>query len=673
MAYYNNVEDKEQDDASQGMNQTAQQSPTQPVQLSGQSSTIGSAPGSTPKPANTSPGKPASSGSAPSFQNFAKANQGKAQESLNSAAAQNVTNQSQMASSSINQANTQFGQRVDQGSLANRQNALTDVQNTVQSARNIAAGNAVDQTQQDRFKEVINAKYQGPESLRQSGLYNKASQAVGTAQTSLDNTKTALGREDLLRNMYQDKGNYTSGLNKLDSALINSSQQGISNLQNAAAQQGNLGQKLDKAQIGSINASQNRSNEINQIKQQARDAFSTGKTDEEKATDIRLSKVVEDWEILPEFYRNIIRQSAGGPTNFSTFEAASLGLNSGEGLYNLGADAIKSAQHDKTRLISKDEQARQAALSQLAGLDMSNQLDTNLLYGDADRAGTQSALDALDLKATREGLNAAEQQFRDTARATDLMGEGFKKVSRGNAFGKKTKTYTANVGGNVGNFLEQAGYNLDSQNGAGQNVAASNDLLKAALAASSYGRNNADAEDNQKVIESTGKGAAAGASTGAAFGPKGAAIGAIIGAGAGSIVGAGTGDSLQMYSDLLRGMGGPGAAVGKGIQDVRSAKGDAAEDILKINPFDNIGSKLGLGSLSSGISGAIRGIDSGAMKRYGSAVAQEKAIQDLQNKYSGFLDSQGFQNRANVVDNQQTTSRFSALQDILASMDKSNT
>lgn len=782
MAYYNNVDDKEKGDTSQGMNQT------QPVQLSGQTSTIGSqAPAA--KPVNA-PVKSASSGASPSFQNFAKANQGKAQDSLNSAAAQNVSNQGQAAKSSINQANTQFGQRVDQGSLKDSQNALTDVQSTVDSARNLQAGSALEQSQQDRFKEIINARYQGPESLRQAGLYNKTAGVVDTAQNAITNTKTALGREDLLRSMFQNKGNYTSGLNKLDSALVNSSQQGVQNLQNAAEQQGNLGQQLDKAQIGSVNAAQNRTADINRIKKESREAFSAGKTAEEKQTEDRITAMttapaldeagnqlfktdgtpMSQWDRLPEQFRNVIANKTSAnqsmldgkiaefkanntspddaaikaaqqkliranrdvesnistdlsqpftitpaqlqaiqqakaeldqvqaqksqydqqlsdisknfnmdQVNFNSLEARMLGINAGEGLYNLGTDSIKSGIADNNRLVTKNEQARQAALAQLAGLDTSNMLDTNLRYEDADLAGTQSALDALDIKATREGLNAAEQQFRNTANATNLVGEGSKKVSRGNAFGKKTKEYTATLGGNAGDFLEGSGYDLNSEMGAGQNVASSRDLLNAALAASSGGKNNADAEDNKKVLQSSAQGAVAGAGIGTAIGGAGigTGIGAVVGTGIGTIIGSGTVDPSQQMSDLMAGMGGPGAAIGKGIQDGRRLAGDAAGTFMQVNPFtniaDDIGKKLGLGSLTAGVQGAIGGIDSGAMKQFGDSRAKFHAAEDLKNKYSGFLDSQGFQNRAGVVDNAQTTSRLSALEQLLANMDKSNT
>jgi predicted RNase H-like nuclease (RuvC/YqgF family) len=59
-------------------------------------------------------------------------------------------------------------------------------------------------------------------------------------------------------------------------------------------------------------------------------------------------------------------------------EMATLGISSGEGLYNLGQDLIGNVEARREKLISKDELSRQLALSQLAGLDVSNKLQKDL-------------------------------------------------------------------------------------------------------------------------------------------------------------------------------------------------------------------------------------------------------------------------------------------------------
>lgn len=673
MAFINSSENEDENENSQGMNQTEAQAPAAPVQLSNQSSTS-----SSPIP-KTATAKPVSSGSAPGFQNYTKANTGKAQDSLNSSVAQNVQNVGQKATNSINQATTSFGQKVDTGTLENRQNALLDVQNTVNSARNISAGSAVDPTQQNRFKEVINTQYQGPESLRQSGLYSKAAGNVDTAQTALNNTKTSTGREELLRGMYQQRGDYTAGLNKLDSALLNSSKQGVQNLQNTAAAQGNIAQNLDKAQISSANLAQNRTNEINQIKQQARDAFTTGKTAEEAATEARLKGVTDNWDALPDYFKNIIKNKNSpeavatrindfktannysaaeqalaaanvalqkripfiGQTGIKTSiedpkaraaynqalaaknaldsnisslsnekttllspeEAATLGVSSGEGLYNLGAGTIGTKAAEKDRLISKNEQARQAALASLAGLDQSNLLSKNVLYGDASKAGTQKASDALDLVKTRQLLNEAEQGFRDNADRT-ITGTGSKKNKTSG------KRYSASESANLKDLLSRGGYDFDSK-------------LKNEFSSNEDALNAVTNGTSREVTPDPTAAAAAREAQMSGISPAG---GKSVATNFGNYVGSAIGAN---YLTGALGMGGVG---------------------------DAISSVLG----------------TGANSRASKNKAQQLANQDLRNKITGALTSSGFENRLNVQDNTETKTRLAALQALLQNMDKTN-
>lgn len=756
MAYYQNENEDENKDTAQGMNSQEQsQSSTSPVQLSSPTSaTAGSGP--TTSGINSQIQAPkgtakSSSGSGPGFANYAQANKGKAQESLNSAVAQNVANAGQTATNAINQASQQFNTRADQGALGGQQSrstAVSDVQGTVDSARNLTAGNNVDQSQQDRFKQVINAQYTGPESLRQAGLYDPAAQKAQTAQNLADNSKTATGREELLRQLYQQRGDYTAGLNKLDSALLNASQQGVHNLQNVAQAQGNIGQKLDQAQIGSANQAQNLTNEVKDIRNQSRDVFSEGKAAEEAATEERLAGVIENWEELPEYFRDIIRNQAktagtvskelasqntaeinkikadsgydnivkqittqqtqlanlnkqlksallreqafgvnsgnsskiknqinalnstlsnlnkqkstidkqiskvqtpkntnNDATFFNSAEAAMLGINSGEGLYNLGANAIKSGVADKEKLISKDEQARQAALASLAGLDLSNQLDTNLLYNNAEKAGTQTALDALDLAGTRANINAAEEAFRNLAEKTNLTGTGRGKASKGNAFGSKSRTATAKFTGNVEDFLNKAGYDTTSELSSGQNVAGQEALLKAAMQIANQEGAALDPSYLQGVMQNIGGGLT------------------------------GNADVVGNFQDQMAGLGLGGIA--DALQGVRNTAGDVYGDIAKYNPMnitaDAIGKALGLGGITSGITSAISGIDTGALKKKAQAKANAAAAKDLQKKYTNFLDAQGFSNRVGVADTATTNARLDALQALLANLDKTNT
>lgn len=733
MAFYQNPdEEKEQE---QGMN-------GQPVPMSGgQSSSISSS-----APAAKAPAAPkaASSGMTPGFAQFAKANQGAAQNRLNASTAQNVANAGKQATNAINQATTSFGQKVEAGTLSNRQNAVQDVANITNAARNVTAqpkpantgvvppapapaanplatGTAksgvvnqalenqpsaatpvaeapqyggLAQDQVNRFQDIINARYKGPESLRQSGLYQIASGKVGSAQNTINQSKTAAGREDLLKNMNAQRSDYTTGLNKLDAALLNANKSGVQNLQNTAQAQGNVEQKLDQAQIGSYNLAQNRANEIQNIQEQARKTFSQGKQAEEAATEERLASVIKDWDKLPEHFREIIRNKEannaaatesnlnqlrqgdaykaaqkqvtdlqaqlanlkrpsgkgasvfGGPNlgaaaniqyaleradlekqikaaqgnvtkledgvrinpnavNLSPEEAAILGISSGEGLYNLGADAIKTAAYDKEKLVSRDEQTRQAVLAQLAGLDQQKRLDTNLKYANADKAGTQTATDALDLAGTRAGLNEAEQNFQDYAEGATLTGTGKKKNKTSG------KTYYSTKSANVGDLLKKAGYEFGETD-------AANNVGNAELL-----RNLGAVTDTMTTQD-----------------PRGVA--GALDAQVTNSMNMGDGQSLASnYFDVV--------GAGTGLNYLTGA--------------------LGMGSLGNAVSSVFGG---GANSKESKNIAARKANEDLQRSVQNSLKQQGFENRFGVSKNEVTDQRMAALQQLLNNLDKTN-
>lgn len=658
------------------------------------------------------------------FNQFAKANQGTAQNRLNASATQNVQNQGKQANNAITQATASFGQKVDAGSLKDRHNAVSDVANITNAARNVSAapkapvqaplvtpqdvastgqtyvkgkspgglfaansqqpqvsGGAIpqvatpqtppqvqapvtqspannafagiDQNQQNRFQEVINSRYQGPESLRQAGLYQVASGKVQGAQNALNQTKTAGGREDLLKNMNAQRGDYSTGLNKLDAALLNANKAGVQGLQQAAQAQGNVGQKLDQAQIASANLAQNRGQEIKSIQEQARNTFTQGQAAERAATDERLSKVVDNWEQLPEYFRDIIRKQEGGGANLNSIEAGILGVNSGEGLYNAGADVIKTAQADKNKLISRDEQTRQAVLAQLAGLDQQQRLDTNLKYDKADMAGTQTALDALDLEGTRAGLNAAEKSFQDYAKEADITGYGNKKNR------SSGKRYYAEETANLGDLLTKSGYKF----GEGEKANVGNrDLLNNVAKISRGEATGANATRGMEgASEAMNAGIATGGSTpgrdvldgyGAATG-----INALTGAlGLGSLTDA----TMKGYNTVMDGGMIPGLNEGMdklGLGGIMPSN----KGMLDALTFGQ-GSKI-VPSILGG---------SGASSRESKNIASGLAQQDLQNKIQSTLKDQGYDNRIAVQDNEATTSRLSGLQQLLANMDKTN-
>jgi hypothetical protein len=801
----------------------------QPQQGSSAPATIGASQSSQPsQPSIPMPKQPkAGTGTFANLKSYLQAAQGGGQQKVAQAATQQVQKLGAGAQKGTQQAQQAFGRQMEAGSLKGMETAAQEAKGIVGAARGVtyqapqaaqpqvtaqAEGQAPaapqpavpapaqpqqyftpEQTQ--RFSEIINAQYQGPASLQQAGLYEQAAQKARTAQEAAQKTQTALGREQLLKDVFGRTRDYGRGVSKLDALLLNTSQQGVKQLQEQAQPAAQAQEALQAAQNVSANEAAQRQAAIEGIRSGARQEFTGARTAEEQATEKRIDDLTKtpvldekgqpqlkadgtpmtEWDRLPEYFRQSLTNKAANAktikseaetqiqqqfapqakieqdissaqrakaelTNqlkrlsisplgslaggrrespvqeenrkrnkeavakqleqvnnslsqltaatqspefqdytkakaslasmnqnqwaLSAEEAAILGVGAGEGLYNIRPEDIRTAEAERGRLITKDELSRQLALQQLAGADVSRELQKDLMYSDLEKAGTQDLSKSLDVESFRRLLDESQAGFKTAAEGANITGTGSKKVSRGNAFGKKTKTYGATVGGNVADMLRQAGYDVGAEGAEGvKSLLSDKDLLNRYLGATSTNR------DTQEGIGgSTLEGTAAGASTGAAIGSVvpvvGTGIGAAIGAGVGSMIGGNTIDPLQRYSDLAKemeeklGIKGLGAA-GQAVQDVRSGAGNI------ISGAGNIAGKNIVGDVFRGIGGAVGGINTGAMKAYGDAIAKQGAIEDLQKKYAQFLQGQGFENRANIVDTESTRARTAALQNLL--------
>lgn len=828
----------------QGIGQPQQEAlqPEQPQTTSSSPATIGgSSATQASAPVKAMPKQQkAGTGTFANLKSYLQAAQGGGQQKVAQAATQQVQRLGAGAQKGVQQAQKAFGTQMEAGSLKGMETAGQEAANIVGAARGVtyqAPQQPISMTtqevipkteaavpsqptqpqapvqqqyftpeQQQRFAEIINAQYQGPQSIQQAGLYEPAAQKARTAQQAGELTQTALGREQLLRDVFGRGRDYSRGASRLDALLLNASEQGVKQLQEQAQPALQSQQALQAAQNLSANEAARRAAAIEQIRSGAREQFTTARTAEEKATEQRIDDLIKnpardesgnliqkidatgkpmvdaagkpvymtEWERLPEYFRESLRnketankqiqqemrdqlqskykneaneyikistelsnaesklnsirerlkrdsrypsslqlsnkskskleneqkilqkkvktlQASASDPKFKDYlseksvvdnldmkqwvlspeEALSLGVASGEGLYNIRPEDIKTATAERGRLITQDEFARQQALAQLAGLDVTNALKKDLLYTDASKAGTQDIQRSLDTEAFRNLLNEAQAGFEKSAEGATLTGTGSKKVSRGNLFGKKTSTYYAQVEGNVADMLKQAGYDPEQAKSAAKSILTDKQALENFLSAT---RTSRDMENNigGKVLEGGAAGAGTGAGIGAAagsfipgVGPAiGAGIGGVVGGTAGAMLGGNTLDQVQLYSDALKeleqkfGVKGLGA-VGQGIQDVRSTAGNVIKGAANI-AGDNI-----LGGALKGIGGAIGGIDTGAMKAYGEAIAKQGAIEDLKRKYAAYLEGQGFGNRAVIGDTATTRARTEALRKLL--------
>jgi hypothetical protein len=790
-----------------------QQGMPQEQQTSGSANIGGSSATQTSAPVKAMPKQQkAGTGTFANLKSYLQAAQGGGQQRVAQAAAGQVQRLGAGAQKATQQAQKTFGTQMQAGSLAGMETAGQEAADIVKGARAttyqapqqaqvqtqsatqegaeapVQAPTTPAQPQQyftpeqtQRFAEIINAQYQGPQSLQQAGLYDPAAQKARTAQQAGQLTQTALGREQLLRDVFGRGRDYSRGVSKLDALLLNASQQGVQQLQEQAQPALQAQQALQAAQNLSTNEAAQRKAAIEQIRTGARGELVGARTQEEQAVEKRIDDLTKtpavdeqgnkiplldstgkqvvdaggnpvfqtEWDRLPEYFRQSLANKgtqtkavqqetlAGLETQYkpqieaetqlssqrnalnkqleatqrqlasiginifdtpninqsqneakkqelsqkisqiseqlkavdsqlagvkstpeyqqyqkqlaeanainanqwtlSPEEAAILGVQAGEGLYNIRPEDIQTAKAERERLVTKDELSRQLALAQLAGTDLSRELQKDLLYTDLEKAGTQNLASSLDVDSFRKLLNESQKKFKESAEDTTLTGTGKKTVSRGNISGTKKKTYYAQQQGNVADMLRQAGYdvsNLDASEA--KSLLSNKDLLNRYLGATSTSRDQEGSNLDQVARDYATQAALA-------SNPITAPLAAL--------------KSMDTVQGLLEELGLGG--VSEGISDVRN---------IAASPFRGIGDFAGnnvVGDIFKGIGGAIGGIDAGEMKSHGTGKAKQIAIKDLQKKYEDYLRSQGFENRTNIADTETTRARSQALQDLL--------
>lgn len=508
----------------QGMAGQPQQQPEeqQPQQASSAPATIGASQPS--QPSMPMPKQPkAGTGTFANLKNYLQAAQGGGQQRVAQAATQQVQRLGAGAQKGTQQAQEAFGRRMEAGSLKGMETAAEEAKGIVGTARGVTyqapqqatapaltqeqinaqnearanppqlplttydtmipkpelvanqnvvqapAAPAGVQPQQyftpeqtQRFAEIINAQYQGPASLQQAGLYEQAAQKARTAQEAAQKTQTAMGREQLLKDVFGRTRDYGRGVSKLDALLLNASQERVKQLQEQARPAATAQEALQAAQNLSTNEAMQRAAAIEGIRSGARQELTGARAAEEQAVENRLSQVVENWNQLPEYFKQILKDREKGALTFTEQEAGLLGIKAGQGLYNLTPEELVQTNiAERARLISKDELSRQLALQQLAGTDVSRELQKDLLYTDLEKAGTQTAEDAINRKSVQDILAAQEKAFREQAAGQNIVGTGMKKHK---TTGKK---YYAQETANLKDLLQKAGYDFNADIGAG--------------------------------------------------------------------------------------------------------------------------------------------------------------------------------------------------------------
>lgn len=549
------------------------------------------------------------------------------------------------ASKAANQARKQaiqnFTNEASSGGLQNTQQKVADIKSYSEQQAGLAQAPENSQFQESDFQNIINARYEGPKNLAETGnIYQDLRKTADETARLGQQAQTGSGRQDMLRNMFSQNREYTSGMGKLDEVLMRSQGQKIQDIKQAGKMLGTSDDIMRQAGEEALGISSGLEKDIARTRQQSRDAFSSVAGTRQKQVDDRVDSVVANWDKLPAHFRDAV-SNPDGTVNLSKIEAATLGVQEGEGLYNLtGEDLFGTAENqlveaDRGRLISKDEQGNLARLQALSNMA---QTDESLYdigeYFDTEQAGTQSILDALDLEGVRGKLSGAEQSFRDQA-AKDITGKGkdYERYSRGwgqargKAHGSATKT------ANLKDILSAQGYDFDQDINTQDN--SNIDILKNLGALTSSTEEGIDDND---ILNPLG--------------------------------------GLD-YNEVLDKMG-----IGGDIDNLKNAPGDIAQQAgegLSENVDELIGQDLAnisgispaldairsLGGSYNNLTTSLFGGGKSSARKKAQKSAEKKATADLQNKLNKQFSDSGFKNRVGVSDTEETSARNQALVNLL--------
>ncbi len=590
----------------------------------------------------------ASSGMFTNIQKYVDKNKPQAQKMAESSLEnirQSAENQKRKQEDTINQ----FTQQAQASGLQNTQQQVQNISDYTRQQAGLAPNAAQSSLDDTGFQNIINAQYQGPKSLSETGgLFQQLQKQAAETSRVGQLAQSLQGREQLLKEQNTKGGrDYSAGASQLDAMLLNQQTPILAQMEAAGRNIGSADTIMQNVGQQAQGIAGQTAADVLATKEQARQAFQNIAGERQGQVDQRVGQVIDNWDKLPAYFRDAL-SNPDGTVNLSAVEAATLGVQSGEGLYNLsGEDLFGTSENpiiaaEKARLISTGEQgnlARLQALSNLAQTGQNKLFDIGDYYN-ADLAGTQTAFDALNLPGVREQLAGAEQKFRDDASkeqkasATDYerydRGWG---QSRGKAYG------TANVSESLKDLLANQGYDFDSE--INSQDTSNIDVLKnlANLANMNTGTidtsvtNQLGGVDYNELADSSGLG--------------------------------------QSFDDIRNIPSNVAQGLGEGLSNMTDDLiGQDLANITGISPTLDL--VRGLGGAYNDVTTSLFGGGKSSARKKAQASAEKKALSKLQNQLQNQFTESGFQNRVGVADTQETQQRTQALMNLLANLDKTN-
>lgn len=436
--------------------QQGQIDPNAPPTTGGEGGSIIAGQGASPTPSTPQePRGPSSPSNFVGLSQYLEANKPQSQK-LGSQVAGQIAGSITGAQEKIGNIGQQFQGAVGQGTISNLDSAGQEATNIAQQTATGTKEQVQNQGNKDRFGEVANAQYRGPNQLIETEFYEPAYTQIQDAQRYADLSKSESGNQQLLRDIYKTPS-YSGGESRLDAYLLKGDEN-RKKLAESRQNAENLTGEFEAADAGAAQYAKDIAAKTEAARQQARQALEQTRAQRSSQIENELNAISADWRSEYDKYLNLLKNSNGGQNlKLTPEEAQRLGVTQGQKIFNLLNPAagntpeqyLSLQQFDANKVISQDQQAQLAALDELAGTYGGTQENK---YTQADLAGSLNK--AAAFSAEKFGLSATQAKtlFDQASKLANMVSEAHKSDKITEQQSKSVTTYVKDlverVGGN---------------------------------------------------------------------------------------------------------------------------------------------------------------------------------------------------------------------------------
>lgn len=380
----------------------------------------------------------------------------------------NINTQGDKTKAGILNTQNDFNAKSDAGTISNLDKAQSDADTIIGAARNNAYDSQINDENVNRFKEVSNAEYKGPNDISASDYYNEAQLDLNKTNDLINNSKTDEGRFNILQDVF-NRPTYSQGQKSFDNLLILGNQEAKNNIVNAANSLNDLQSKWVNAINDASELAKQRTADSIKAREYAQSNLVSNRNTRTEEIDDYLKNIENDWSKEYDNLNNILSNYKGGDLELTRKEADQLALkNAGQGIYNLlngipASNYLDLQAYDANKVVSKDQFAQLAALDKLA-----NQFGGNSIskFSDINQAGTLGLNNNFTGERFGQAADQADVKFNQLANDTNInaAGHGERAYYTG-LFGQNRNVAKADASmdANLANFLNNGNFNFNGQ------------------------------------------------------------------------------------------------------------------------------------------------------------------------------------------------------------------